>query len=132
MRLVVADRERCVGCQCCMFACTRRQNLAGLNRSCIGVRSEGGIERGMTVVVCRACPDPPCLKVCPVDALSLRKGGGVLLNPELCIGCGNCRDECILSAVFWDEESNKPCICIHCGYCAKYCPHDVLAMDKGN
>jgi carbon-monoxide dehydrogenase iron sulfur subunit len=72
MRLEIIDTERCVGCQSCMFACTRQQGEGGLNRSCIGVRSLGGMERGFTVVVCRACGDPPCAEVCPTGALILR------------------------------------------------------------
>ncbi|MHB1034491.1 MAG: aldehyde ferredoxin oxidoreductase C-terminal domain-containing protein [Pirellulales bacterium] len=42
-RLAVVDPERCVGCQCCMFACARRHE-PGLARTCIGVRSLGGNE----------------------------------------------------------------------------------------
>ena len=38
-RLSVVDAERCVGCQCCMFACSRRTNSHGLSEACIGVRS---------------------------------------------------------------------------------------------
>ncbi len=131
MRLSIVDRDRCVGCQICMFACVRRQGSAGLDGACIGVRSVGGMEKGMTVIVCRACPDPPCMKVCPADALKLRNGGGVILDAEKCIGCGNCREECIIGAVFWWDEKNKPAICIHCGYCANFCPHGVLALERG-
>ena len=126
MRLSIVDSERCVGCQLCMFACARRQSEGGLAASCIGVRSVGGMERGFTIIVCRACDDPPCAKVCPTSALKLRKGGGVQLDTTACIGCGNCRGACLVGAIFWDEEANKPMICIHCGYCTKFCPHGVL------
>ena len=130
MRLAVVDIERCVDCQSCMFACARRQNEAGLSSSCIGVKSVGGMERGFIVVVCRACDDPPCLKVCPTDALKPKKGGGVLLDAAKCIGCGHCRDACIIGAIFWNDEINKPMICIHCGYCTQFCPHGVLKLEK--
>jgi Fe-S-cluster-containing dehydrogenase component len=113
-----------------MFACSRRQGTAGLAQSCIGVRSAGGMSRGFQVIVCRACPDPPCARACPEDALTLRPGGGVLLHKELCTGCGLCRQACILGAVYWEESASKPQICIHCGYCVRYCPHDVLGMEK--
>ncbi len=86
MRLSVIDAERCTGCQICMFACTRRLGYAGMGKTAIHVKSVGGMERGLSVVVCRACEDPPCAKVCPEDALVLRKGGGVLLNPSKCTG----------------------------------------------
>jgi len=129
MRLAVVDSERCVGCQCCMFACARR-HASGLADSCIGVRSSGGMERGFSVIVCRACGDPPCARVCPEEALQRRNGGGVELVPERCIGCGHCRTACVLGAVFWNEETNKPMICNHCGYCARFCPHSVLKVEK--
>ncbi len=126
MRLLIIDAERCVGCQLCMFACVRRQNEGGLAQACIAIRSIGGMERGFTVIVCRACDNPACAKVCPTNALKVQDDGGVRLDTAACIGCGNCKDACLVGAVFWDEEVNKPMICIHCGYCTKFCPHGVL------
>jgi carbon-monoxide dehydrogenase iron sulfur subunit len=130
MKLIVVDSERCVGCQSCMFACARRHQEAGLAKSCIGVHSSGGMERGFNLKVCRACEDPPCLKMCPTGALRPARGGGVRLDLEKCHGCGNCRSACLLNAIFWNSEINKPMICSHCGYCAKFCPHGVIAAFK--
>ena len=129
-RLAVVDSDLCVGCQSCMFACARRSGDGGLADSRILVRSDGGIERGFVVIVCRACPDPQCMKVCPAEALIPREGGGVKLQSERCLGCRLCVDACPLGAAFWDDQKNKPAICVHCGYCAKYCPHGVLAMEN--
>jgi Fe-S-cluster-containing dehydrogenase component len=129
-RLALLDKERCVGCQSCMFACARRPGVGGLASTSIWVRSAGGIRKGFVVIVCRACPDPPCARVCPTDALPLRPGGGVRLKSELCIGCRNCAEACPYGAVLWDGEQNKPEICIHCGYCVSYCPYDVLSMEE--
>ena len=61
-RLAVVDSERCVGCQECMFACSRRFGEGGLANACIGIKSAGGIRKGFVVVVCRACQDPPSLR----------------------------------------------------------------------
>ncbi|HME55149.1 MAG TPA: 4Fe-4S binding protein [Candidatus Lokiarchaeia archaeon] len=129
-RLEIVDSQRCVGCELCMLACARRQNDVGIASSCIGVQSAGGMVNGFTIIVCRACENPPCARSCPVDALSLRKGGGVILNKAKCIGCKTCVGNCILGAIFWDSDIDKPMICIHCGICAKYCPHGVLALNK--
>lgn len=129
-RLVVVDPDLCVGCMSCMFACSRRFPDAGLSKAAIHVRSVGGFERGFVVIVCRACPDPPCAKVCPTNALIRRKGGGVILNASACIGCGNCVEACPFGAIQWDVSLNKPVICAHCGYCVDYCPHGVLALDE--
>lgn len=128
MRLSVLETEKCVGCQSCMFACSRRQGVAGLTRSCISVRSIGGMERGFTVIVCRACTNPPCARVCPTDALLPKEGGGVRIDLKKCIGCGHCREACLIGAIQWDDTAQKPMICIHCGYCVEFCPHGVLGM----
>ena len=129
-RLAIVDSALCVGCQSCMFACSRRFKEGGLAASRIGVRSAGGMRNGFTVVVCRACPDPPCNKVCPTDALVLREGGGVDVIEERCIGCGNCAEACPYGAIQWNAGANKPVVCIHCGYCAEFCPHGVLELER--
>ncbi len=129
-RLALLDKERCVGCQSCMFACARRPGVGGLGASSIWVRSAGGIRKGFVVIVCRACSDPPCARVCPTDALPVRPGGGVRLKAEKCIGCHNCAEACPYGAVLWDGERDKPEICTYCGYCPSYCPYDVLEMEE--
>jgi Fe-S-cluster-containing dehydrogenase component len=129
-RLVVVDANRCVGCNLCVYACTNRFGFVGVSKSAIAVRSAGGVERGFTVVVCRACEDPPCARACPVEALTLRSGGGVTLNPNKCIGCGFCASACDIGAIMWDQESMKPVICTHCGFCVSFCPHGVLALEE--
>jgi len=130
-RLVIKDVNRCVGCQLCMLACSRRFAEVGFAKSAIHVRSAGGVERGFVVVVCRACKDPPCLRACPVGAITQRKGGaGVVVNYSKCIGCGFCREACVIGAVMWDDLSNKPIICTHCGFCIDFCPHGVLGLEE--
>lgn len=130
MYLEVVDADKCVGCQSCMFACARIHKDAGLLKTCIKVRSLGGLEKGFMVVTCIACEDPYCARVCPESALVVRKGGGVTLNKSKCIGCGNCVNACIVKAVFWDHDNNKPLICRYCGYCARYCPYGVISLSK--
>lgn len=127
-RLAVVDTELCVGCQLCMFACTRLRGYEGIGKSAIFIRSAGGVERGFVVIVCRACPSPPCATVCPTNALKPREGGGVIFNSKDCIGCKRCVEACVIGAINWDEDKDKPIICRYCGYCAEFCPHGVIKL----
>ncbi len=130
MPVFVKDANKCVGCLVCIFACGRAHLAVGLESSCIKVRSQGGISRGFSVFVCRGCEDPPCARACPENALVVRKGGGVLLKEDLCTGCGHCVKACILDAIGWNNNKNKPVICIQCGECAKSCHYKVLEHRK--
>ncbi len=128
-RLIIKDIEKCVGCGMCMYACSRRKGEAGIDSSGILAVSLSGFERGATVIFCNACKEPPCVQVCPTNALRPRKGGGVVYNEKNCIACGNCINACTIGAIF-RRSNGKPAVCIHCGYCVNYCPHNVLAFEE--
>lgn len=130
IRLKVVDVDLCVGCQCCMFACTRRFGEAGLSKSAIHISSAGGFERGFIVKVCKACEAPPCARNCPTDALKVREVGGVIFQPHKCIGCKGCVEACTIGAVFWDDALGKPIICVYCGYCVEFCHYGVIELEK--
>lgn len=60
----------------------------------------------------------------------MKTGGGILLDPSKCIGCGHCVEACDIGAIRLDSETNKPITCIYCGYCAEFCPHGVIALEE--
>ena len=129
-RIKVANPNRCIGCYSCMLACSRANaDSVSLIASAIDIKTSGGIESGLEIIVCRSCIDPRCARACPTGALKTRDGGGVLLNKELCDSCGTCVDACLPRAIHFDKEG-FPVICIHCGVCAKFCSHDVLELRK--
>ena len=125
------EMNKCIGCFTCMNICSivNRQNHS-LTKSAIKVRTAGGMTSRFLAIVCLACDDPACMEACPSGALVKRKGGGVLLHPDKCIGCRRCESACIMQSVFWDDEENKPIICRHCGSCARFCPHKCLNMEE--
>jgi Fe-S-cluster-containing hydrogenase component 2 len=112
------------------MACAReRFNTLSIDQSAIRVKAAGQTAY-YAVVVCRGCKDPVCLRACPTNALRIRKGGGVILDPSKCDSCGSCEKACIIGAIKLDEKSGIPIICIHCGKCVPFCPHGILEMEE--
>ena len=40
-----------------------------------------------------------CVKVCPLNAISVFRGIAAKVNPERCVGCGKCARECPASVI---------------------------------
>ncbi len=90
--------------------------------------------------MCQHCDEPPCVKVCPVDATFKRRDGIVLIDNERCIGCRFCMAACPYTArVFnWSEpdlpqevmemqyspESSVPAQCGTVEKC-DFCPNSI-------
>lgn len=129
--LKAREMNKCIGCFTCMLICAgvNRQNHS-LQKSCIRVRTSGGLSGRFVALVCHACREPACAEVCPTSALTPRENGGVLLDAHKCIGCRRCQEACVAHAVGFDEDEKKPIICHHCGLCARYCPHGCLVLQE--
>jgi Fe-S-cluster-containing hydrogenase component 2 len=129
-RIKVKNPERCIGCMGCVFACARtRYDSISMDRSAIHVETVGGIESEFAIIACRMCEDPPCVASCPTDAIENRNGN-LHFDARKCDGCKKCIGACLIGAIYFDEELNNPLICIQCGVCAKFCPHDVLELER--
>ena len=123
------EMNKCLGCFSCMNVCAAvNQKNHSLGKSAIKVRTTGGMGSRFIAIVCLGCREPACMEVCPSNALEKRTGGGVLVKAEKCIGCRKCETACIMRAVNFDIETNKPIICRHCGVCTRFCPHNCLQM----
>ena len=129
--LKVANRDQCIGCFSCMYACSRMLRAhGGTEKAALRVRSYAGVEGAFSLRVCARCEceKPECSAACPKGALPVAPGGGVRLKRELCINCRRCVKACKISALQWDWEEKIPIPCVHCGLCVKYCPNGVIAL----
>ena len=95
--------------------------------------------------MCQGCLAHPCQEVCPKDAISLVQGKSVI-DPEKCIKCGKCAEECPYGAILRIE---RPCAeacgmdaigsdslgrakidydkCVSCGMCLVNCPFGAIS-----
>jgi carbon-monoxide dehydrogenase iron sulfur subunit len=138
MRLLFLVRpvnvERCISCFSCIFACSRRTGHVDIGHAALRVKSTppptaGGSGGNYVIIMCRGCSEPICLDACKYDAIRKKKGGGILISAEKCVGCGDCTEACPLSAIFIDESRNKAVVCVHCGECVEWCPHGILVRE---
>jgi len=124
------NMSKCIGCFTCVLICAAANRKDhSFSKSCIRIGTYGGPSGKFVESVCHACREPACAEVCPVDALVPRKGGGVTLAKDKCIGCRLCQPACSADAVGFDKDLNLPIICHHCGICTRYCPHACLYME---
>ncbi|NPV26119.1 MAG: 4Fe-4S binding protein [Firmicutes bacterium] len=128
--LTARNMNKCIGCYSCMLACARLVHRSfSLQKSCIQIRTRGGLQSKLVADICRGCSQPACAEACRIRALVPREGGGVKLNARKCIGCGDCVEACPVKTIRLDEETRLPLICKHCGICAKFCPHGILSLE---
>jgi len=75
--------------------------------------------------LCAQCDDAPCVHSCPVGALSIDgKTGAILVNKEVCTGCGTCIDACPGRVPVIHPTEKYALICDLCGgepQCVKVC-----------
>lgn len=127
--LRVLEREQCIGCLSCMFACSRTWfSEITVEKAALRVRNYAGVEGAFSVRACYGCKEPDCALACPTGALITRADGGVDLKTDRCTGCGECVRACVPKALQWNHATERPIVCHHCGVCVKLCPNAVLGM----
>ena len=102
--VMLADLERCVGCQTCTAACRHANATSPAVQWRRVLDIEAGaypqVSRTFVPVGCQHCADPPCMHVCPSTATRQRPDGIVTIDYELCIGCSYCAVACPYQARF--------------------------------
>jgi len=94
--VMVIDLSRCKNLKKCQSACNHAHDLnPGENWIKVDPMQAGKHTAPYwEPTTCMHCDEPPCVKVCPVDATYKRQDGIVLIDSDRCIGCRFCMAAC--------------------------------------
>lgn len=117
---IILNSRRCIGCNGCVVHCKTNKQLPLGPMLCevnhLPTTPLKGIPKTeFSFRSCYQCEDPYCAIICPVNALSKREDGIVVLDIDACIGCMACAGACPWGVPQLNPANNKM---IKCDYCA--------------
>lgn len=137
------DNRNCIGCHACSTACKSENDVPlGVHRTWVKYTEAGEYPdntRHFQVTRCNHCSNPPCVRICPTEAMYQRDDGIVEFDNAACIGCKACMQACPYDAIHIDPETSTAAKCHFCAHrtdrglepaCVVVCPtHAILAGD---
>jgi formate dehydrogenase iron-sulfur subunit len=155
------DTSVCIGCKACEVACKEWNhvpedglNLTGMsydNTISLGADTwrhvafieqrtsadgdQAGVRWLMSSDVCKHCTHAACLDVCPTGALMRTEFGTVVVQEDICNGCGYCVPACPYGVIDQRQGDGRVWKCTLCydrlsvgaePACAKACPTDSI------
>ncbi|MGG5886600.1 4Fe-4S dicluster domain-containing protein [Falsiroseomonas sp. HC035] len=160
------DTTLCIGCKACEVACKEWNNLPSEKGPMTGHSYDNTGELGahtwrhvtflerlegattmppyqsnwlMMSDVCKHCSPAPCLEACPTGALFRTEFDTVVVQQDICNGCGYCVPACPFGVVELAKEDGKAHKCTLCydrlkgglePACAKSCPTDSIQFGE--
>jgi formate dehydrogenase iron-sulfur subunit len=98
-------------------------------------RDDGSMQWLMSSDVCKHCTHAACLDVCPTGALFRTEFGTVVVQDDICNGCGYCIPACPYGVIDQRKGDGRAFKCTMCydrlkvgeePACAKACPTDSI------
>lgn len=127
------DTNLCTGCRICEMICSiKHSGKINTNRSRIRIESVWPEQE--KIHVCRQCKEAPCIKACPVGALTKDKDGVIRVNRDKCTLCKACVKACPFDAIFVGME-DEILICDTCDgayECISWCPNNAISKEDLN
>ncbi|MDQ6839992.1 MAG: 4Fe-4S dicluster domain-containing protein [Actinomycetota bacterium] len=151
------DTSVCIGCKACEVACkewnevpadgfnflaTSYDNTGGLSadtwRHVAFVekpKADGAMTWLMSSDVCKHCTSAACLEVCPTGALFRTEFSTVVVQADICNGCGYCVSACPFGVIDQRADDGRAWKCTLCydrlkgaqtPACAQACPTESI------
>jgi formate dehydrogenase iron-sulfur subunit len=105
----------------------------------VGTEDTTSLRWLMSSDVCKHCTHAACLDVCPTGALFRTEFGTVVVQPDVCNGCGYCVPACPYGVIDQRKEDGRVFKCTLCydrlkvgeePACAKACPTDSIQFGE--
>ncbi len=151
------DTSVCIGCKACEVACKEWNEVPadGLNFLASSYDNTGGLSADtwrhvafvekpkadgamtwlMSSDVCKHCASAACLEVCPTGALFRTEFSTVVVQPDICNGCGYCVSACPFGVIDQRTDDGRVWKCTLCydrlkgsqtPACAQACPTESI------
>jgi len=100
---------------------------------------DGSVTWLMSSDVCKHCTHAACLDVCPTGSLFRTEFGTVVVQPDICNGCGYCVPACPYGVIDLREEDGRAFKCTLCydrlkegetPACAQACPTESIQFGE--
>jgi formate dehydrogenase iron-sulfur subunit len=113
----------------------RRQVAAGMAADGETAEQQDGVRWLMASDVCKHCTHAACLDVCPTGALFRTEFGTVVVQEDICNGCGYCIPACPYGVIDQREGDGRAWKCTLCydrlgagmtPACAQACPTESI------
>lgn len=162
------DTSICIGCKACEVACKEWNDVPedGLDFTGMSFDNTGGLDSAswrhvafveqlvpaadgseapgelrwlMSSDVCKHCTHAACLDVCPTGAIFRSEYGTVVVQEDVCNGCGYCVPACPFGVIGRREADGLAHKCTLCydrigdglePACAKACPTDSIQFGE--
>jgi formate dehydrogenase iron-sulfur subunit len=104
-----------------------------------GDRERGDFRWLMSSDVCKHCTHAACLDVCPTGALFRTEFGTVVVQPDICNGCGYCIPACPYGVIDQRKDDGRAWKCTLCydrvgndmqPACAQACPTESIQFGE--
>lgn len=131
MKVFAIDLSICNGCYCCQVACkdehvgndwtpyAKPQPDTGQFWLGLEEQVRGQVPKVMITYLpkmCHHCDDAACVNGCDSKAIQKRDDGLVVINPDGCIGCQLCSDNCPHDSIYFNESLNIAQKCTGCSH----------------